>query len=246
MAEYKKGEAVKLSEDFNTIEFDCKGSGCCSKTIISSKLVIYLQQIRDHFNAPITINSAYRCATHNANVGGAKGSKHTQGMAADISVKGVKPAEVAKYAESIGILGIGLYETAKDGYFVHIDTRTVKSFWYGQAQAKRSTFGGAPVNPVLEWQKAAIADGFKFPKYGADGDWGTECIAVAKQAIIKRRITYKYYNLTKIVQKAVGATVDGKCGINTVSAIKTYQKAHGLTADGEVGLNTWRVILGLN
>ena len=27
-------------------------------------------------------------------------------------------------------------------------------------------------NKVLEWQKAAIADGFSFPKYGADGKWG--------------------------------------------------------------------------
>ena len=53
------------------------------------------------------------------------------------------PAEIAKYAESIGILGIGLYETNRDGHFVHIDTRTTKAFWYGQKQAKRTTFGGS-------------------------------------------------------------------------------------------------------
>ena len=47
-------------------------------------------------------------------------------------VEGIHPSEVAKFAESIGILGIGLYETNSDGYFVHIDTRTTKSFWYGQ------------------------------------------------------------------------------------------------------------------
>jgi uncharacterized protein YcbK (DUF882 family) len=49
-------------------------------------------------------------------------------------VKGVAPREVAKYAESIGIKGVGLYETSVDGHFTHIDTRTSKSFWYGQSE----------------------------------------------------------------------------------------------------------------
>lgn len=98
-------------------------------------------------------------------------------------------------------------------------------------------------NAVLEWQKAAIKDGFTFPKYGADGKWGSECESVAKKAIVKKRIIYKYKNLTKIVQKAVGTTVDGLCGKNTTTAIKEYQKKNGLTADGCVGLNTWKKIL---
>ena len=98
-------------------------------------------------------------------------------------------------------------------------------------------------NEVLEWQTAALKDGFKFPRYGADGEWGSECESVAKNAVVKRRATYKYPNLTKIVQKAVGVTVDGKCGSNTAKAIKEYQTAHGLSSDGCVGLNTWKSIL---
>ena len=98
---------------------------------------------------------------------------------------------------------------------------------------------------VLEWQKAAIADGFKFPVCGLDGDFGSECVNVAKKAIVKRRAFYKYKNLTKIVQKAVGVTADGLCGANTAKAIKKYQEKHGLVADGEVGLNTWKKILGV-
>ena len=100
-------------------------------------------------------------------------------------------------------------------------------------------------NKVLEWQKAAVADGFKFPKYGTDGKWGSECIKVATEALCKKRITYKYKNLTKIVQKAVGATVDGKYGNDTVNFVKAYQSRYGLTADGVVGLNTWKKILNV-
>lgn len=104
---------------------------------------------------------------------------------------------------------------------------------------------GSKNNAVLEWQKAAIADGFKFAKYGADGKWGNECISVAKQAVCKKRITYKYRNLTKIVQKAVGVTADGKFGNDTRNAVIRFQKLVGLVPDGCVGLNTWKKILGV-
>ena len=139
---YKKGVANKLSANFTSSEFDCKGSGCCTSTKVDEALVNYLQKIRDHFGKPVKINSGYRCATHNKKVGGATSSRHATGQAADIKITGIAPAEIAKYAESIGVLGIGLYETDTDGHFVHIDTRTTKSFWYGQAQKYRSTFGG--------------------------------------------------------------------------------------------------------
>lgn len=51
---------------------------------------------------------------------------------------------------------------------------------------------------IKQWQVAAIADGFKFPKYGADGEWGAECEAVAKKAILKQRLFYTNKNLTKV------------------------------------------------
>lgn len=248
---YPKNSTEKLSANFKVAEFACKGTDCCKTVKIDSALVAYLQKIRDHFGAPVTINSGYRCSKHNKAVGGATGSLHTKGMAADIAVKGVKPCEVAKYAESIGVLGIGLYETDKDGYFVHIDTRTSKSFWYGQSEKPRDTFGGAPKkedkskSSVKEWQKSAMADGFKLV-YGADGIWGAECEALAKKAVCKKQtIGYKFPNLTKIVQKAVGATVDGKFGNDTRSFVMAYQKRYGLADDGVVGYNTWKKILGV-
>ncbi|MBO5019537.1 MAG: N-acetylmuramoyl-L-alanine amidase, partial [Clostridia bacterium] len=86
-------------------------------------------------------------------------------------------------------------------------------------------------NKILTWQKAAIKDGFKFPKFGADGKWGSESEAVAKKAICKKRLTYKYKNLTKIVQDAVGVAVDGKFGSGTEKAVIKFQKLLGLKAD---------------
>lgn len=103
-----------------------------------------------------------------------------------------------------------------------------------------------PINTaVKDWQLAAIADGYKFPKYGADGIWGAECESVAKGAICKKRLTYTNRNLTKIVQRAVGVTVDGLFGKNTDRAVRAYQGSNGLTVDGCVGINTWKKILGV-
>lgn len=132
---YKKGLSSQLSKNFKSREFDCKCKGYCKNTMIEKQLINFLQQIRNHFDKPVIINSGYRCGEHNKAVGGARYSRHTIGAAADIVVKGIEPVEVAKYCESIGIKGIGLYDS-----FVHVDTRSVKSFWYSHKQERRSTF----------------------------------------------------------------------------------------------------------
>lgn len=152
MATYTKGNSIKLSNNFYSKEFDCK-CGKCNKTIIDAELVNYLQLIRNYFNKPVIINSGYRCAAHNKAVGGATLSKHRFGMAADIVIKGVQPKAIAAHAETLGIKGIGLYPS-----FVHVDTRRSKSYWYGDKQEKRSSFGGSNIREVAE----AVIDG----KYG--------------------------------------------------------------------------------
>lgn len=134
MATYNKGKRAKLSSNFNLKEFECKCNEC-NITIVDAKLVNSLQTIRDHYKKKIYINSGYRCAKHNKAVGGSASSQHTKGKAADIVVKGIAPKEVAAFAESIGIKGIGLYDT-----FVHIDTRTNKAYWQGQEQKPITTF----------------------------------------------------------------------------------------------------------
>ena len=89
----------------------------------SEWLMDILQQIRDYFNAPVTINSGYRTGSWNEKVGGAKNSYHTKGMAADIVVKGHSSKEVAKVAsELLGEFGGVIRYTN----FTHVDVRPKK------------------------------------------------------------------------------------------------------------------------
>ena len=121
-----KDGTKKLSTNFKVNEFACSDGS--DVVFISPDLVKILQQIRDHFKAPVTINSGYRTVTKNKAVGGAAYSQHLYGLAADITVKGFSPTVVAAYAESLlpGKGGIGIYNT-----FVHVDVRSTKSRWNG-------------------------------------------------------------------------------------------------------------------
>ena len=114
----------KLSANFKVTEFAC--SDGTDTIFVAPALVTVLQQIRDHFKAPVTINSGYRTEAKNKAVGGAAYSQHKYGTAADIVVKGVAPKDVAEYAETIlvGMGGIGIYKG-----FTHIDVRKTKSRW---------------------------------------------------------------------------------------------------------------------
>ena len=96
---------------------------------------------------------------------------------------------------------------------------------------------------MAEWQKAAAADGFNLE---TDGIWGSKCNEVARKAVLKKlALGYRYRNLTKIVQKKVGVTADGKFGKSTRDAVIKWQKLMGLKADGIVGLDTWKKMLGV-
>lgn len=121
-----KNGSQKLSTNFKVQEFACKDGS--DPVFISTELVAILQKIRTHFGKAVTITSAFRTAKHNQAVGGAAYSQHLYGTAADIKVKGIKPKDVAAYAETIlpGTGGIGVYST-----FVHVDVREKKARWKG-------------------------------------------------------------------------------------------------------------------
>ena len=213
-----KGSAVKLSNNFNSNELDCHGNGCCSQTLINETLVEYLQKIREHFGKPITITSGYRCPTHNKRIGGATGSRHSKGDAADIVVSGVSPREVAKYAESIGVKGVGLYETASDGYFTHIDTRTTKSFWYGQAESPRTTFGG----------RSTVTT-------NSSNTSNSTMATMLTSGMTGSKVKELQEKLIKLGFSCGDAGADGDYGSVTADAVRNFQRKNGLSEDGIAG-----------
>lgn len=237
---FPKGSGERLSKNFKAYEFDCRCDEC-TETKIDLKLVEYLQQIRDHFGVPVLVSSGCRCQSHNAAVGGVYGSKHMLGMAADIVVVGVAPAEVAKYAESMGILGIGLYEKAGgDDDFVHVDTRTSKAFWYGSAQLPRTTFGGAqaaqkPAEEETEETYVPITVDLPVLRKGVHGD-----TVEAVQIMLKGR----GYDLGTFGPNKDG--IDGHFGNATENAVMCLQEDLDLNdGDGIVGALEWKALLGL-
>ncbi len=114
---------IYLSPNFRVGEFRCKDG--TDEILIDMSLVRYLQAIRDWAGSSITINSGYRTPVHNQNIGGASGSQHLYGKAADIICSGKTPLQLAQRAETLGMKGI---EWNSDLNYTHIDTRS--SIWH--------------------------------------------------------------------------------------------------------------------
>lgn len=130
--------------NFKVVEFACHDGSDLIK--IDSDLVLFLQDIRDQFSAPVNIHSAYRTKEYNKEIGGASRSQHIYGKAADIDVMGVAPLNVAQFAEVDTVLGIGLYV-----WGCHIDTRKTKYYWKYIAGKE------IPVNTFIQSDKPPVA-----------------------------------------------------------------------------------------
>lgn len=110
----------QLQYHFTGAEMACKDG--TEEYMYAPELMRILENIREHFNKPVIINSGYRTPEWNTKVSGAKNSYHMKGMAADIVVKGVNPKQVAEYASVIMPNGGVIRYTN----FVHIDVREKK------------------------------------------------------------------------------------------------------------------------
>lgn len=194
---YQRNQAEeKLSENFRVREFQCK-CGKCEPILIDDDLIDILQKIRDNFGVSVHVNSGYRCRNHNQKVGGDPNSSHMEGMAADIRVKGASPKEVARFAESIGVQRIGLYDT-----FCHIGSGKRKFFWINHNSNPVDTFGGAERTttvtlPVLRrgMKNDAVRAMQTLLGVTADGSFGSKTDSAVRQ-----------------FQKNNDLEVDGSCG----------------------------------
>lgn len=108
-----------LTANFSRKEFACKCG--CGFDNISPKLVEALQELRDYFGQTIWVTSGCRCFSHNEAVGGRDRSTHLQGLASDIVMEEVDPADVYDFLNAAHKDAYGL---KKYSDFVHFDVRT--------------------------------------------------------------------------------------------------------------------------
>ena len=123
---------MKLTKNFDRKEFECTdGSKMPTDAQLNiAELALQLEIIRAHFNAPVSINSAYRSLEYNRSIGSEDSSQHVLGRAADITIKGVSPDDVADAIEFLITTGmlkegvVGRYNT-----FTHYDIRGERARW---------------------------------------------------------------------------------------------------------------------
>lgn len=211
MKMHKKGEAVQLSKNFKSTEFDCNGKGCCSETPIHTDLVKILQQVRDHFGVSVNLNCGYRCPEHNAKVSGASANSwHMKGYAADIVVKGVHPMCVARFIETIpefnGRIGCYTWDDSGKG-FVHVDVR-------GTNSRAIYTENNTDYDSVPSF-KTSVKQGMK-----------GKIVKVVQRKLRSEKL---YFGL-----------IDGKCGKGTTAGIMKFNAKHGRLQDASFGPKCWQ------
>ena len=118
-----------LTKNFSRKEFRCPcGRRKCDAAPLDMRLVVELQKLRDMIGHPITVTSGCRCKQHNSTLQNAsRGSKHLEGIAADIVCSELTPVEFKKFAEAIPAFergGIGLYD-----WGIHVDVRGTRARW---------------------------------------------------------------------------------------------------------------------
>lgn len=99
---------------FTLDEFKCN---CCHKGGITTVLLTMLDDARGYADVPFHITSAYRCPSHNKNVGGKENSAHTFGLAVDISV----PNSHMRMWILFGLIMAGFTRIGIGDTFIHAD-----------------------------------------------------------------------------------------------------------------------------
>lgn len=185
----KLGRDYKISPHFKLSEFACKDE---SDTVLySTELFEKLEELRAWIDGEVTIgiNSGFRTASYNKKIGGASGSQHTQGTAADIVVKQngkrISGKLICCICQDLGFNGVALIKGS--GYSVHLDVanRTYRGDenhgysnnvggdfykYFGisksqvtalKAKKEEEEMAQATNNGVSDWAKEAMAEAIK-------------------------------------------------------------------------------------
>lgn len=189
------------------------------RILVDEKLLDLLEEMRADLRKTypgativITPHGGYRPTELNSAVGGAAGSQHRYGRAADFRVvygeKKVNAADLAVYAEKFmanhGFKGgVGMYHATDD--YIHVDVRGTNVHWYAS-----------------------------YKSAGCPGQGGVPCTfkhghRSAGIVLIQRKLKDLGYD---------PGTIDGVYGIKTLNAVRKYQESVGLKSDGIYGKAT--------
>lgn len=197
---------------FAPAEMACKGTG---RLMVVDDAMDALQALRDDIGAPFIVHSAYRSPSHNRAVGGAKASKHMEGIAFDISMGNHDPVSFMETAERHGFKGIGTYPKSN---FVHIDFRITRARWGKPFQDRAHRFEQEPVVVERETAKADV-DG------KAKGAAGGLITGAAVDAVLNGGATIKAVSgLHPIAQAALAIAV---CGVVAFWLWKRSKRGQG-------------------
>ena len=97
----------------------------CGQALMDEGFMDMVQALRTSLGFPFRINSAYRCAKHDEQVGGSSApgaGPHTRGRALDIAVSGERAFELVRGALARGFTGVGIMARGPHGgRYVHLD-----------------------------------------------------------------------------------------------------------------------------
>jgi hypothetical protein len=145
--------------NFSPAEIACRGTG---KLLVNEAALDALQALRVRLGKPLIIRSAYRSPEHNRAVGGAKASKHMEGIAFDVSMANHDPEGFEAAARAVGFRGFGFYPRSG---FIHVDLGPARS--WGERFLKRATAFAAETPAARE----VLAESRTLKGGGAAGVW---------------------------------------------------------------------------
>ena len=178
-SKYQDGEK-NLSEHFKVKEFACHDG--TDKILIENDMIYALERFREYVENPVEINSAYRTASYNKQIGGATNSYHIYGRAMDIQF-----SYYWKYLDSIEKMAcffntIGMRGIIKYSWGCHVDNRDTS--YHANSNGKYCTFGKVNI-PLYENLKFGDSNNnvgllqfmlkYKFGyELSVDSKWGNE------------------------------------------------------------------------
>ncbi len=123
---YMNDNDWKNSKYFKKEEFKCNCNGKYCDGYgdgVSKQLVEDMNNIRSHFEKPITITSGVRCQKYNDSLkGSSKTSKHIKGKACDFWFSGMNKQEVIKYCKTLSSYGYAYTNEDNMKNAVHYNT----------------------------------------------------------------------------------------------------------------------------